>query len=215
MGNFGNLIVVLIICISVYNTSAGRKRRLHGGPVNYRIGNKLKQSNEFFEFFDYRNLAESNDCVYHLCSNVANYPNISVKNIITKRKEFHHLFGSVIEPYTPPSLLERSPILNDVEDEQNMCPVLTYTLRPQTALNKNTKRVVIVNVDDFKQEVSFEVCVPNAKCFMDDHKPLFYETFCKQQYTLIRLVAVAESGDLILDSVPIPSSCVCSYRRTI
>ncbi|XP_031354673.1 uncharacterized protein LOC116179102 isoform X2 [Photinus pyralis] len=160
------------------------------------------------------NLGESNACVHHLCSNVTNYPTVDVNTIIKKKKEFHHFFGSVIEPYSPPEILGKAPVYGATED-QNMCPVKTYKLSPQTALSVTMKRVVIVNVEDFKQVVSFEVCIPNKKCFMDDRKPLFYETFCKQQYTLIRLVTVAESGDLILDNVPIPSSCVCSYKRTV
>lgn len=215
MGNFANSFVVFTICISICGLNGQRRRPQHiGRPVAFNREGNIQQGNDFSKFFDYHNLAETEDCVHHLCYNMTNYPSDTIKNIIAKKKEYHHHFGFVIEPYTPPSILEKSPISSGTED-LNMCATRQYTHYPQTALNKFSKRVVIVNVDDFKQSVSFEICLSNVKCFMDDHAPLHYETSCKQQYTLIRLVAIAENGNVSLDSIPVPSSCVCTYRRTV
>ncbi|KAK5649212.1 hypothetical protein RI129_000241 [Pyrocoelia pectoralis] len=212
MGNFTNLYVVLIACVGACNVYAKRERPPSlRDPISYSMGNKISSFYISNKLYDHRNLMENNECIHHLCYNITNYPSSSVKDIITRNKDFHHLFGSVIRPYSPPTL---SPKFTSNEDE-NMCAVLTYTVRPQTALNKSTKRVVVANVDDYKQEVSFEVCVPNTKCFMDDHKPAQFETACKQQYTVVKLVTVAENGQLTLDSVPIPSSCVCTYRGSV
>ncbi|KAF5304382.1 hypothetical protein FQA39_LY09761 [Lamprigera yunnana] len=209
--------VVFVICISFTCSKAMRHRRpqISSHYMELNLMEKLQQSHDFKKFFDQHNLGESNDCIYHLCSNITNYPSNNIKSIIQKRKEFHNLFGPVIQPYEPPTLSGKSPSIIEGFEEKNMCATRKYTHYPQTALNKYRKRVVIVNVDDFKQAVSFEICIPNSKCFMDAHKPLHYETSCKQQFTLIRLVSVEESGTVVLDNIPIPSNCVCTYRRTV
>ncbi|KAF5298679.1 hypothetical protein FQR65_LT09659 [Abscondita terminalis] len=214
MDNLVNF-AVLIICISYTNAIRYRRPQISSHHLELNLADRIKQSHDFKKFFDHRNLAENDGCIYHLCNNITNYPSNNIKNIIEKKKEFHNLFGPVIQPYEPPTLLGKSPSIIEEFEEKNMCATRQYTNYPQTALNKYRKRVVIINVDDFKQAVSFEICLPNAKCFMDAHKPLHYETSCKQQFTLIRLVAVEENGNVILDSIPIPSGCVCTYRRTV
>ncbi|KAK4880930.1 hypothetical protein RN001_004249 [Aquatica leii] len=198
MGNFIKF-AVLIICIAITNAIRHRRPQIASHHIEFNFKEKIQQSHDFKKFFDQRNLAETDDCIYHLCSNITNYPQYNIRSIIEKKKEFHNLFGPVIQPYEPPKLTGKSPSIIQGFEEKNMCATRQYTHYPQTALNKYRKRTVIVNVDDFRQAVSFEICLPNAKCFMDAHKPLHYETSCKQQFTLIRLVAVEENGNVILD----------------
>ncbi|KAB0793958.1 hypothetical protein PPYR_13578 [Photinus pyralis] len=216
MNTFLKLLVLFTIYIGCSGVCAKRQRRPNlTHPMNVRIKNKFNSNGNTLRFFDHRypieNNKENNECIHNLCYNITDYPSERVKDLIIKKEEFHHLFGSIVQPYRPPAILEKSAIDNE---DVNMCAVVKYRIWPQTALNKDFKKVWIANVDNYKQDVTFEVCLPNKKCFMDSHMPSNFETFCKQQYTVIKLVSMKDD-DLVLESIPIPSSCACSYRNAV
>lgn len=116
----------------------------------------VEQRTNFRSSLASESFLENENCIYNLCSNVSRYPDTLIKEMINKKKEFHRFFGSVIQPYHVPTLAAKSPINGQ---DKNMCPTQQYTYFPEIALNKNRKKMYIVNVDKFKQAVSFETCV--------------------------------------------------------
>lgn len=166
--------------------------------------------------FTNNNFDETKNCIHGLCSDVNEYPTHSITSLIANNKEFHKYFGNIVEPYEKPILRPKfNMALEEFDEEKNMCAVTRYMRYPQMALRDYREPVVIVNVEGFRQSVIFEVCDTNSKCFLDDHKPVGYETACRQQYSNIRFVTITNDYNITMKSIPIPSSCVCTYKKIL
>lgn len=121
-----------------------------------RHESKYSALNQLDNTIKYPSIYESKNCLHNLCTNVTNYPSIYIQNVISKSKQFDQYFGSVIQPYNQPRLSAKS---SQDYEERNMCDTIQFKYFPELAKNKLNKRVIIVNVENFRQAVSFETCV--------------------------------------------------------
>nr|XP_023015337.1 uncharacterized protein LOC111504858 [Leptinotarsa decemlineata] len=147
-----------------------------------------------------------------LCTNTTFYPKTAIMKLIKRNKnKFAHLSGNVIKPTE-----EIVPRIKSVDEyiDSNVCRTRRVSKLPLIAFDAKMKQKFIVNVKGYQQIVSYEICVDeNSVCFGNDQWPNDFTTFCKQAYSLVRLVAVSHSGKLEYGYFPIPSNCVCSYRK--
>nr|WMZ41601.1 spaetzle-4 protein [Altica viridicyanea] len=145
------------------------------------------------------------------CTKTPSYPKIAIKKMLNRNKGFQFLSGSVIEPLNETVILNyRAP----ADQEENMCKTRKVSMLPKTAFDTKKKLKYIVNVDDMKQVITYETCVDAGNsCYGNENWPNDIETFCKQSYAVIRLLSVSHAGKLEYAYFPVPSNCVCSYRK--
>ncbi|KAG5874016.1 hypothetical protein JTB14_025798 [Gonioctena quinquepunctata] len=145
-----------------------------------------------------------------LCTNTTLYPKGAIKKLLQKnKKKYAHLSGSVIKPTD-----EMIPQVRSEYIDSNVCRTRQISKRPLVAFDAKMKQKFIVNVEGYQQIVTYETCVDeNSACFGNDHWPNDFQTFCKQAYSMVRLVAVNHSGKLEYAYFPVPSNCVCAYKK--
>ncbi|XP_028130140.2 uncharacterized protein LOC114326108 [Diabrotica virgifera virgifera] len=146
-----------------------------------------------------------------LCTNSTAYPKLAIKRLLKRnKKQFGYLAGSVIAP----AFDFTSDLLRAPEVEENMCRTKKISMTPKVAFDIKKNRKFIVNVEDFQQIITYETCIDlGESCFGNSAIPNDFETLCKQAYTVVRLLSVTHTGKLEYSYFPVPSTCVCSYRK--
>ncbi|CAH1154872.1 unnamed protein product [Phaedon cochleariae] len=152
----------------------------------------------------------------HLCTQTEFYPTRAINKMISSKKnknKFAHLRGNVIEPTNDViSVNARSP--EDFADK-NMCQTRRTSKIPMVAFDTKKRQKFIVNTKSYQQIVIYETCKePEGPCYGNDSLPYDIQTFCKQAYSIVRLVSVSHTGQLEYGYFPVPSNCVCSYKTT-
>ncbi|KAJ8985635.1 hypothetical protein NQ317_015131 [Molorchus minor] len=160
----------------------------------------------------------SKSCYDGLCDDVDNYPAEKIKRIIAGSKELKRYFSTqftdVVPTTVPPNVVNR---FGGDASVESLCPTMSQTRFPRTAVNMNNQEQLLINIENYKQGIIYEKCseqVGNKPCKFSENFPQDYETICEQKYTVRKLMVVGkESEGPIFDDFKIPSCCVCSVKK--
>ncbi|CAH1107557.1 unnamed protein product [Psylliodes chrysocephalus] len=146
------------------------------------------------------------------CDKTPGYPLRAITALLKRnKKKIEFLSGTAMQPLNEATF--RSP-----EDPENLCKTRRYSVAPKTApdIQNNTK--FIVNVEGFKQLVTYENCMrekdgSEKACTGYEFWPNDFKTTCRQAHTVIRMLSLTYSGKMDYAYFPIPSGCYCAYTK--
>ncbi|CAH1373156.1 hypothetical protein MTP99_014585 [Tenebrio molitor] len=96
--------------------------------------------------------------------------------------------------------------------EERFCRCKKITFRPN--FDKKTN-MVIVNVDQYQQKLSFEVCKTNQTSFASKilNRWRSVQTWCKQLFTNVRLLYLNNEDELEYKATMIPNGCAHMFTK--
>ncbi|XP_044756477.1 protein spaetzle-like [Coccinella septempunctata] len=151
------------------------------------------------------------DCKGIECTSPSRYPERQI-NKLARRLRIES-FGKVFEPTKMFDIKLRSPFDEEDDEGENVCAFREVTIFPKTAKDEDYKLRFIVNTKEHQQGITYQLCT--SKESFINRMLLGYYFFCKQNYSTVRLLYLTEDGQLEYGKFPVPSACVCSYKKKI
>ncbi|XP_058448789.1 protein spaetzle-like [Malaya genurostris] len=148
---------------------------------------------------------------FPLCTNVADYPQKLVDEIIARHEQrFAEVFGNDVVIDTGDELYQRF----DTSDDDFLCTSEEKLVHPQSGYTKEEKLVMIVNTPNYTQGVRIEMCRhPEQPCNKLEYLTSLFRTKCKQLYHYRTLLAInPATKQPYKESFRLPSCCKCVIR---
>ncbi|XP_012154996.1 protein spaetzle-like [Ceratitis capitata] len=143
------------------------------------------------------------------CTEVANYLEAAQLNKFTK-DDFEKF-----RPYFKDDFVQETPIANrmsDEIDESYYCESRTRLIYPKLAETVESKWLMVVQHQQYKQGIVVEQCAnEDAPCKYDDLLPFGVKSRCRQHYVYRSLVVLVD-GEMQERSMKLPSACKCALR---
>uniref|UniRef100_T1D488 Putative spatzle n=1 Tax=Psorophora albipes TaxID=869069 RepID=T1D488_9DIPT len=155
----------------------------------------------------------STECspTYPICTNVNNYPDQMINNIVSRHKErFSEVFGNDVVVEDGDKLVQRF----DGTDLDALCESVERLIHPKEGFTKDDQKIMIVNTQDYTQGVRIETCRSGGNpC--DSLSKVFAKTECRQLYHYRTLLAIdPKSNQPYKEKFRLPSCCKCFITRS-
>jgi len=163
------------------------------------------------------------DCnpVTHLCNNITYYPSYAINKALSRMNKYTR---SIVKSLAKPNLARNDITIrfgggDDRGLDTNVCATKKERITPRGALNTDGEFKWILNSPDGKEEyvqsVDTTLCLnANNPCMSGQFSS--YETYCKQEYSEHKLLALdKDAAEIIIDNFRFPSCCTCQVSKTL
>ncbi|XP_053687184.1 protein spaetzle-like [Sabethes cyaneus] len=150
---------------------------------------------------------------FPVCTDVANYPQKLVEEIVSRHKErYAEVFGNDMVIDSGDELHKKF----ETSDDDFLCVSEQKLVHPQSGYNVAEKLVMIVNTPNYLQGVRIEVCRNlDRPCSKLNHLTSFFKTTCKQLYSYRTLLAIDQkTKQAYKESFRLPSCCKCVFHTS-
>ncbi|XP_062540377.1 uncharacterized protein LOC134208405 isoform X2 [Armigeres subalbatus] len=175
---------------------------------------KMSEASSRFVFpSDLEPRIDKRECTpeYPICVNMDDYPHELINDIVDRQKErFAEVFGNDVVVENGDKLVQR---FDSVDDSRNafryICPSEERLIHPKSGFDKDEKRVMIINTQNYMQGVRIETCLSGGKpC--ENLNALFSKTECRQVYHYRTLLAIDPiTNQPYKEKFKLPSCCKC------